>query len=220
MGALEGPITYTTFYIQDEPSRDILNIVREGLKRDRFIDINHDLDQEESQGWTTIQNPLDVDFQNNPITIGQFIVASLRHDQIRLPATSVKLKLAKACEELRQKLGKEKLSKGEVEEVKERLERTLRRQALPRVKTYDMVWDTESRMVRFWSNSKKTIERFTGIFEDSFGYTLLEKCPYSELEHAQRMSLALVDESLLDVVVELEPAVLSLPPGMQMPRKR
>ena len=141
-------------------------------------------------------------------------MAALRHDTIRLPATAFKLHLRKAVAEHLKKTGKEKLSKSEVDEVKERLERQLKKKALPNIKTHDVVWNMERGVVWLWSTNKKVNEQFVDFFQETFGVVPHEKNPYAQLE---QMGLG---EEALERVLELEPAAMSAPPGESKKRRR
>lgn len=205
MGVFAGPINYTTFYVAAGVERDYRTIFLEKIGQNRFTDINVDLDEEEARGWVTIENPLVTDFDTNSVFWGEEVLLTLRHDVIKLSPTSVQIMLRRECESHREKLGKEKLSKTEIEEIKDHLLKTLRRKALPSIKTYDMAWNVEKGLVRFWSTSKKVNEAFVDLFQETFGVQPNEKNPYSELERLD------FDEGRLDAICETEPAALAAP---------
>lgn len=203
MGAFTGPITFTTYYTTTELPKGHRQAFLDGLRRQAFIPINHDLDQDESLGWVIADNPLSADFQVNDIYWGSYLIATLRHDVIKLPPTSVKLQLRKAIGEHLAKTGKEKLSKSETEELREILVRGLKRKALPSTKTFDMVWNLDTGVVWFWCASKKVNEAFTDLFQETFGHQPNMKCPYSELERLD------FDDDHLQRICEMEPANLA-----------
>ncbi|MFO0744767.1 MAG: recombination-associated protein RdgC [Myxococcota bacterium] len=214
MGAFAGTLTMTCYYVQGEIPEGFRDSFVEALNKNRFNDINLDLDNEESIGWVTAQDPFDSEFELNKVLWGSYLVAALRHDVIRLPATAFKMHLKKAADEYRKKSGKEKLSKGELEEVKERLEKQLKKKALPNIKTYDMVWNMDRGSVWLWSTNKKVNEQFVDFFQETFGLVPHEKNPYSQIE---RMGF---EEDVLGRLVELEPAAMSAPPGESKKRRK
>lgn len=213
MGAFAGTLTMTCYYVQGEIPEGFRDQFVDALNKNRFTDINLDLDNEESIGWVTAQDPFDTEFELNKVLWGSYLVAALRHDVIRLPATAFKMHLKKAADEYRKKTGKEKLSKGELEEVKDKLERQLKKKALPNIKTYDVVWNMDRGVVWLWSTNKKVNEQFVDFFQETFGLVPHEKNPYSQIE---RMGF---EEDVLSHVVELESAAMSAPPG-ESKRKR
>jgi len=207
MGAFAGTLTMTCYYVQGEIPDGFRDMFVDALNKSRFTDINIDADHEESMGWVMAQDPFDTEFELNKVLWGSYLVAALRHDTIRLPATAFKMHLRKACDDYRKKTGKEKLTKGETEEVKERLERQLKKKALPNIKTYDLVWNMERGVVWLWSTNKKVNEQFIDFFQETFGLSVHEKNPYSQIE---RMGF---EEDTLARLIELEPASMSAPPG-------
>jgi DNA recombination-dependent growth factor C len=214
MGALAGTITMTCYYVQGEIPKDFKTSYLEALRKNRFVDINLDLEHEESMGWVSIADPFDTEFELNDFLWGSYLMVALRHDTIRLPATAFKLHLRKAVAEHQKKSGKEKLSKAEVEEVKARLERQLKKKALPNIKTHDVVWNMDRGVVWLWSTNKKVNEQFVDFFQETFGLVPHEKNPYAQMEH---MGLG---EEALERVLELEPAAMSAPPGESRRKRR
>jgi len=214
MGALAGTITMTCYYVQGEIPKDFKTSYLEALRKNRFVEINLDLEHEESMGWVAITDPFNTEFELNDVLWGSYLMVALRHDTIRLPATAFKLHLRKAVAEHLKKTGKEKLSKAEVDEVKERLERQLKKKALPNIKTHDVVWNMERGVVWLWSTNKKVNEQFVDFFQETFGLVPHDKNPYSQMEQ-----LGLGEEGL-ERVLELEPAAMSAPPGETKKRRR
>lgn len=207
MGAFAGTLTMTCYYVQGEIPSDFRESFIAALEKHRFKDIEVELDHEESIGFVNAADPFDTEFELNKVLWGSYLVFALRHDVIRLPATAFKMHLKKAADEYRKKTGKEKLSKGELEEVKERLERQLRKKALPNIKTYDVVWNMDRGVLWLWTTNKKMNEQFVDLFQEAFGLLPLEKNPYSQIE---KMGF---EEDFLSRVIELEPAAMSAPPG-------
>ena len=207
MGALAGTITMTCYYVQGEVPGDFKERFLEALSKNAFTDVNVDLDHEESIGWVTAEDPFDVEFDLNKVLWGSYFIAAIRHDTIRLPATAFKLHLKRAVEAQCRESGKERLSKAEVEEVRDILEKELKRRALPNIKVYDMVWNMDRGVVWLWSTNKKVNEQFVDFFQETFELVAHEKNPYSQLEMLD------FDEALLAHALEIEPASMAAPPG-------
>ena len=207
MGALAGTITMTCYHVQGEIPKDFKDRYLKALAKHRFTDINVDQDHEESIGWVTAADPFDVEFDLNKVLWGSYLLAAIRHDTIRLPATAFKLHLKRAVEEHCKKTGKEKLSKAEVEEVRDMLEKQLKKKALPNIKVYDMVWNMDRGVVWLWSTNKKVNEQFVDFFQETFELVPHEKNPYSQLEMLD------FPEEVIAHVLEIEPAAMSAPPG-------
>jgi DNA recombination-dependent growth factor C len=214
MGALAGTITMTCYYVQGEIPKDFKTSYLEALRKNAFTEIDLELEHDESMGWVTIHDPFNVDFELNDVLWGSYLMVALRHDTIRLPAAAVKLHVRKAVADATKKSGKEKLSKSEVEEIKDRLEKQLKKKALPNIKTFDMVWNMERGVVWLWSTNKKVNEQFIDFFQETFGLVPSEKNPYAQMEQLG------FTEELLEKVLDLEPAAMSAPPGESRRRRR
>ena len=214
MGALGGSLTMTCYYVDGEVPKDFREAYLAALMKHRFTDVNVDLDREESVGWVNIADPFDTEFDLNKVLWGSYFMAALRHDTIRLPATAFKLHLRKACAEVMKKTGKEKLSKAETDDVRERLEKQLKKKMLPNIKTFDMVWNMERQVVWLFATNKKVNEQFVDFFQESFGLVPHEKNPYAQMERGG------FEEKQLVQMLELEPAAMSAPPGESKRKKK
>jgi hypothetical protein len=81
--------------------------------------------------------------------------------------------------------------------------RKLRRQLVPSLKSYDMVWNLNSNIVHFFSQS----ERITTLFDDLFKRTFkLDLVPESPGTAAERVGL---DGRQLAALAGLEPTTLA-----------
>lgn len=214
MGALAGTISVTTYYVRDEIPKDFKVSYIEALRRHRFTDVNLDLEHEESMGWVVLTDPFNTEFELNDILWGSYLMVALRHDTVRLPAAAFKLHLKKAIAEHLEKTGKERLTRAEADEVRERLERQLKKKVLPNIKTYDVVWNLDRGVVWLWSTNKKVNEQFVDFFQETFGLMPYEKSPYAQLEQVG------LDADQLEHLLELEPAAMSAPPGEAGRRRR
>ncbi|MCB9735693.1 MAG: hypothetical protein H6745_24160 [Deltaproteobacteria bacterium] len=206
MGALSGAITTTAYYIVGELPEGFRETFLDALGKNAFQDIDLALDHDESFGWVTIKDPFDTEFDLNKVLWGDYFMVTLRHDVIRLPAAAFKFHLAKAVKDQCVATGKERLSKPEVEDLKERLERDLKKRVLPSIKTVDFVWNIERGQGWLFTQNKGMLERFIDIFEDTFGLQAHERNPYSLVEH-----MGLGDEAL-DKLFHIEPAAMAAPP--------
>jgi hypothetical protein len=76
-------------------------------------------------------------------------------------------------------LKKEVLTRYERAEIREQVEKELRKKVLPSIKSTEMIWNWETGYVRFFSTSKGLNEEFTELFEESFGLTLTPEYAYT-----------------------------------------
>jgi len=206
VGALSGTLTSTAFYVDGDPPEGFRDAYLEALGKHRFKEIDYALEQDESIGWVSITDPFDTDFDLNKILWGSYLMVSLRHDVVRLPAAAFRLHLAKAIAERLEATGRERLTKAEQEDVRDELEKQLRKRVLPAIKTFDLVWNLERKELWFFTQNKKMNERFVDIFDATFGLALRERNPYSLVE---QMGL---DDETFERLFRIEPAAMAAPP--------
>lgn len=206
MGALSGTLTTTAYFIEGELPDGFRESFLETLGKQRFKEIDLALDQDESMGWVTIADPFDTAFELNKVLWGSYLMVAIRHDVIRLPANAFKLHLQRRVQEYLQAQGKERISKPEQEELKDVLQRELKKRVLPAIKTYDLVWNIDRGQAWFFTQNKKVNELFVDLFEETFGLRPHERNPYSLVE---QMGL---EDDVFARMLSVEPAAMAAPP--------
>lgn len=209
MGSLSGSITANAYYVVGDVPKTFREDFVTGLLTHKFRDIDRDLDQDDSWGWVTSQDVTSTAFDTSSVLFGNYVMATLRHDAIKIPAATFKIKLKRACEDQMKARGVDKLSKSEHDDIKERLMVQLKKTAIPHIKTFDLVWNTERGVAWFFASNKKLGEQFVDLFADTFGLSVHERNPYSLMEQLG------VEPKQLDAAVELESAAMSAPPSGQ-----
>lgn len=205
MGALSGPITANAYYVRGDLPKTFREDVVAGLYKHKFQEINLDLDREESIGWVNTADVTDAVFDTSKVFWGDYILATIRHDSVRIPASTFKVKLRKEIADYCQKNGKAKLSKSEKDDIRDTLEKRMKRAAIPSIRTFDVVWNFERGLVWFFGTNRKANESFCDIFEESFCLQVHEKCPYSSMEAAG------ISDSILECAIGLDAASFILP---------
>jgi recombination associated protein RdgC len=181
MGALKGSMTTTAYFARGELPTDFQGVYLQAMTKYRFRDIDVNGDSSESLGWVVAENPFDTDFDLNRVLFGSYLLMSLRVDKIRIPSNVLKLHLHQAVAEAAKELGQEELSRDQKEELKEMVEKQLRRRALPSITTYDVVWNMDRNMVWLFTGSKTLRDSFESLFTDTFGFALIPRTPYTQL---------------------------------------
>src|SRR5690606_36793408 len=98
--------------------------------------------------------------------------------------------------------GKNRLSRNERLELRDKIVRRLRKKLAPSTRTVDVVWDLDGGTVLFFSHSKRVLADFCALFERTFRLALDEDSPYRaalranlprallrELDHVEPMAL-------------------------------
>jgi recombination associated protein RdgC len=205
MPVLSGSMSTMGYFAQGELPSDFKQTYIDAMRQRRFKDIDPASDRDQAEGWVTLEDPFDTEFDLNKVFFTDYVVMSLRIDRIRIPAAVFKLHLQKALVDYRTEKGKEKLSKGEKDEVRDFLESQLRRRVLPSVQTIDAAWNLESNRVWLFSHNKGINEIFQQLFHDTFGFTLTPKNPYVQLLHSD------LDDDARDLALNIESAVFAVP---------
>ena len=206
MGALSGSVTFTTYYVRGELPEDFRDRYLASMPQKAFREIDVHADREESFGWVSIEDPFDTEFNLNKVLWGDYLMLSMRQDTIRVPPTAFKLYFKKEMAEYLEKTGKQKVTKAEQEEVRDFLEKKLRKRQLPNIRTFDMVWNIDRKVLWFFTTNNRVNEVFQELFTDTFELPIAQRNPYSHLEEIG------LDGESLEHAVSLEPVSLAVPP--------
>ena len=203
MGATKGTLTYTTYYVLDEPDAGYRDQFMDALGKRTFRDIDVDAGQDSAFGWVCLGEPFATELDWAKVFVDPYICLSLREDTIRVPKTAFQAHYDQREREYVVKMGRDKLKKGERANLKEMVMNELRKRALPDIRTYDVVWNTVDGTMRLWTQSKRTCELFTDLVREDWNLRIVPRTPYTVL--AARSADPAVGAALL----ELEPADLT-----------
>ena len=214
MGALEGSLTFKTFYVEGEPPHDFQSVYLRKLQ-DRFFEPLSPVGEDErTVGWVPVQDPIGTEFRYDQVFFNQYIVFAMRIDKWSLPSPWVKAMTRQAILERLPELEAEeaqrqsaegklrpkaKLSKREKEKIKLEVTTEIKHKVLPAMKVIDVVWNISEGMVRFWSTSSAVCDEFVELFEATFGLSLNGDSPFLMARHLG------FDEKDLDAMVDAEP---------------
>lgn len=179
MGALKGSISYAKFYVRGELPDDFRDAFVENIRLRAFRPLVAEEEDESRVGWCSIEHPFDLDLDHNKIYFNSYLNLGLRIDRWAIPKPLFKAHFEEAERELLAKRGREKLGKKDKEDLKERVERRLRKQLIPTMKVIDLSWNLDTGVLRFWNQSNKVHEQLHAIFEDTFDLDLVPESPYT-----------------------------------------
>ncbi len=214
MGALEGSLTFKTFYVEGEPPDDFHQDYLNRLNRHFFEPLSPVGEEERTVGWVPAQDPIATEFTRDQVFYNQYIVFAMRIDKWSLPSAWVKAMMRKAIAERLPELEAEeakkqteegklrpkaKLSKAEKNKIKLEVTTDLKHKILPTMKTIDVVWNISERKLRLWTTSSAVCEEFAEMFEDTFGLTLNMDNPFLMAKHLG------LSEKQLEAMVDAEP---------------
>lgn len=202
MGALNGSISFTRFYVEGDLPANFRDDFVDRINTRIFAPIAPEDEDTERMGWCSIEHPLDLDLDAYKVFYNEYLNIGLRIDKWRIPSPILKAHYTEAEREYMAEHNKERLSRDEKVEIKERVEIKLRHRTMPSMKVIDMSWNTHTGMLRFWNQSAKTCELFQAFFEDTFQMRLVPQSPYTDA-----LQFELTDDQV-ELLSMLEPSVL------------
>ncbi len=198
MGALEGSLSFKTYYVEGEPPNDFQKDYLARLQKHFFQPLSPVGDDERTIGWVPTQDPMAAEMKRENVFFNQFIVFSLRIDKWAIPTAWLKAKMNQIIAE-RYPDPEKKLSKRIKNEIRLEVTTDIKQHIIPSMKIVDVVWNFTERKLRFWSNSKSVCDEFIEFFEDTFDITLTPDSPYTM---AAKLGLP---SKQLDAMVNAEP---------------
>jgi hypothetical protein len=176
-----------------------------------FQPLDPDGEANESSGWCVMDQPFDLDFQPDKVFEDRFILLGFRTDRFRVPPAIVRAQMAEETARLLSRSGKNRLSRNERLELKDKIVLRLRKKLVPSTRAVDVVWDLDAGCVLFFSHSRRSLADFCAHFERSFRLELEEDSPYRAALRAD------LPQKLLRALERVEPARLSLRGKAQPP---
>jgi recombination associated protein RdgC len=203
LSALRGSLTFTRFYVTGDIPDDIPGTTLRRIRANSFQPLSPEDDKSEGSGWANVEDPVDIDLDHEKVFFNEYLCLSLRVDRWAIPSPLLKAHLRDAEQALLEKRGLERLGRQAKADLKTMVIRKLRRQLVPSLKSYDVVWNLNSHVLHFHSQS----ERITSLFEDLFKKTFkLDLVPESPGTAAHRMGL---DARQAAALAGLEPMSLA-----------
>ena len=201
MGAFQGGLTYRQYQVRERLPQHWQAKLQQGLVNNVAKPLDPEGDQDRVVGWCSAQFILDTDMGLEHCLRDPYLVVALRVESINIPAGLLKIHCESEERRLKRELKKETLSRYERAEVREQVEAKLRKRVLPSMKSYELLWNTETGVVRFFTTNKGLNEELMDLFEDSFGLTLVPEYAYTI---AQDSELGL-DKAQLEALDSVEP---------------
>ena len=207
MGALAGSISTTAYYVEGKLESGFRETFLAGMQKFLFEDISVESEDTESWGWVNIHDPFDTDLRIDNVHWDAYFLFGLRQDVLRVPASLFKLYLKQRFDAYKAEFGKERLAKSEKDNMKDLLERELRRKTLPSIKVHDVAWNLDRGELWLFATNKAVREQFEERFDRSFGLNLIPRNAYSLLERRG------LDDGALADAARLEATVFAMPEG-------
>ncbi len=181
LGVLKGAISYAKFQVKGELPDEMHQKFMARIRTRTFKVLTPEDQDDVAVGWVPVERPYDdeISFRTDGVFFGSYLNLAMRLDQWKFPSTLIKAKMAAAERAYMQKTGKERISKAEKAELKDLVERKLRRDGVPVTKTVDFTWNTVTGELRFFGRSKVILEHFLELFEKTFSVKLVPSAAYT-----------------------------------------
>lgn len=212
MGARRGTLSFCRFFVRGAPPKGFRNKYVEAVQLRAFVPLRPEDEADQASGWCVIEKVFDLDLTHDKLYREPYLLLGFRIDRWRVPAALLNARLAEEEEKLLVRSGRDKLSRKEKSELKQRLVTRLRSKVLPVSKSVDVCWDLDAGVVRFWNHSRRVKDDFAALFEKTFKLELVEDSPYAA---AVRAGLS---EPLLDALSQSELTLFSR--GVSSPQRK
>lgn len=203
MGLLKGTLTFSRYRLQESLPGNFQEFIRRQIKRFAFRELSMG-SEEQSSGWTSLENPLDSQFEYANYAVGDYLIFSFRLDRKKVPPSLMKIKYLEAEKKALGAKAKKFLSRGEKEELKERTHLELLGKTYPVPSFFDVCWSLSGGWVIFGSLSPKATEEFEKLFKKSFNLTLSPLVPWDPQQ---------IDRTLAEKMGTLKDGVFLNPEG-------
>lgn len=198
MGALKGRMGPLGYYVKGKV--EDWEQVLDNLTRYRFQELTPTEDKQQSFGWVRLTDPFATEFDKPGIFFGESVVGlGMRVDSINIPSSQLKLHLSRRAALAAKEAGKDRLSKGEMTELRENLIAEFSRKVLPTIKVFDMAFHTGIQRLWFFGKAKPVVQTFVDLFYETFGLSLVPDSPYT-------VARELLGEEDADLLLNLDQA--------------
>ncbi len=177
MGLLKGTLTFSRYRLLEPLPKNFHDFISRQIKHYAFRESPAGT-EEKSSGWTSLENVLDTNFEYANYAVGDYLAFSLRLDRKAIPPSLMRIRLLEAEKKTLISKGKKGLSKGEREEIKERVRLDLLSKTQPVPSFFDICWSLSQNWVLFGSLSAKTTEEFEALFKKTFNLPLSPLVPW------------------------------------------
>jgi DNA recombination-dependent growth factor C len=179
MALLTGTIRIRRYEVSGALPGDLRNDFYEKIKSHGFEDFAENDPREEAVGWVAVDDI----FLSGPTPdrwlIGDTINLSMRIDVRRIPGVIFKRECELLEKSIKEREGREKLSRHERQEVKEIIKQKLSARALPTIRSIEMSWDLGKGEVYLFACSENVSGTFQTLFEKTFNVKLRPLFPFA-----------------------------------------
>jgi hypothetical protein len=182
LGALRGTLTYSRFFVVGDLPADLAGSSMKRIRASASTPLDPDEDVSERHGWCSFEDVMDTELDHDKVFFNEYLCLGLRFDRWVVPKPMLNAHLRDAEATLLEKKGLDKLGKKAKADLKLFVLKKLRRQLMPTTKSIDLVWNTQSGVARFFSQSERMHLLVQELFEKTFKARLVPESPGTAAE--------------------------------------
>jgi len=182
LGALRGSLTFSRFYVSGDIPDDVPGTTLKRIRANAFQPLSPDEEASEGSGWANIEDPFDTDLDHEKVFYNEYVCLGLRLDRWVVPGPLLKAHLRDAEQALLAKKGLERLGRKAKADLKTMVVRKLRRQLVPSLKSYDVVWNLRTNVLHLYSQSERIATLLDDLFKRTFKVDLVPESPGTAAE--------------------------------------
>lgn len=178
-------MTLTRLFVRGAPPGDLRRRYLQAIRLRAFTPLDPEGESAEASGWCVMERPFDLEFDAAKVFEDRFVVLGFRIDRYRIPAALIRAQLLEDEARILAKTGKNRVSRNERLELRDKIVLKLRKRFPPSTRAVDLVWDLDAGTVLFFTHAKRTIADACALFEKTFGLELDEDSPYLAVSRCQ-----------------------------------
>lgn len=182
MGALRGTLTYSRFFVVGDLPADLPGSSMKRVRASASQPLDPDEEVSERHGWCSIEDSMDTELDHEKIFFNEYACLGLRIDRWVVPKPMLNAHLRDAEAAVLEKKGVERLGRKAKADIKIFVLKRLRRQLMPTTKSIDFVWNVQTGVARFFSQSERMHLLLQELFEKTFRLKLVPESPGTAAE--------------------------------------
>jgi hypothetical protein len=174
MGFRKGTLTFARYRLIGDLPDHFSDFFNERIRHNGFQNVWRTTD-EKATGWTSLDNPLDTDFEYASYAQGRYLLFSMRIDRKSVAPALLRLRILEAERKILTESGQKRLYREQREGIRESVRLDLLGKTLPVPAFFEVCWSVPENTLTFCSLSDKIFDELQELFRDSFKVT---PCPY------------------------------------------
>lgn len=194
MSALRGSLTYARFFVEGALPEDFRERFMRAIRLRAMKPLEADDEDLERSGWCVMGDAYALDLTYDAVFANEYLNLGMRTDRWVLPGPVLRSRVREAERAYLEKKGRERLTRREKTELKELVQRKMRREMSPAVKAVDVSWALNDGIVRFFSHGPKPAGRLLELFAKTFGTSGVKLVPEAPYTLAARLGMSRAHE--------------------------